>query len=246
MLANFVLRAAAGLVAGLLCAAASAETLYKLIDKNGKVTYSETRPDKFDGQVIPINVDSKANTMDAPKSRRNGESSKEETDNEKIIRRRTVTIFDRLKQARDGADAACKAYEAARDNPGDQDLDWIAVGATPQPSAPPAKPPDKPTPVGPTQQPPTQTALQDPPKPSTLQDPPKPSTFQDPPKQPTFTDPFKPPVAGQPPPPASPPAGRRTGARPVPTDEYRARLAELEKSCAEAKEKLDKVEKETR
>ena len=43
-------------------AAASADTLYKLIDKNGKVTYVDTPPKNFDGQVIPVDIDTKRNS----------------------------------------------------------------------------------------------------------------------------------------------------------------------------------------
>ena len=50
-----------------LCAAAYAQTLYKLIDKNGKITYSESKPKEFDGQVIPLNIDPTANTAVLPK-----------------------------------------------------------------------------------------------------------------------------------------------------------------------------------
>jgi len=45
-----------------------AQTLYKLIDKDGKITYSEERPKNFDGQVIPMNIDPKANTATLPKA----------------------------------------------------------------------------------------------------------------------------------------------------------------------------------
>src|SRR5258708_34772117 len=53
--------------AALLAAQASAEVLYKLIDKNGKVTYSEEKPKNFDGQVIRLDIDPNANTATMPK-----------------------------------------------------------------------------------------------------------------------------------------------------------------------------------
>jgi hypothetical protein len=49
------------------CAGACAQTLYKLIDKNGKVTYSEEKPKQFDGQVIEMNIDPNANRATLPK-----------------------------------------------------------------------------------------------------------------------------------------------------------------------------------
>ena len=53
--------------AAAFCATASAQTLYKLVDKNGKITYSESRPKEFDGQVIEINIDPNANRAVLPK-----------------------------------------------------------------------------------------------------------------------------------------------------------------------------------
>jgi len=53
--------------AAALCATASAQTLYKLVDKNGKITYSESRPKEFDGQVIEMNIDPNANRATLPK-----------------------------------------------------------------------------------------------------------------------------------------------------------------------------------
>ncbi len=51
----------------LLATAASAQTLYKLIDRNGKVTYSESKPKEFDGQVIRLDIDPNANIATLPK-----------------------------------------------------------------------------------------------------------------------------------------------------------------------------------
>ena len=61
--------AAIALAGAFIAADAGAQTLYKLIDKNGKVTYSEAppKPDEFDGQVIRIDVDPNANRATLPK-----------------------------------------------------------------------------------------------------------------------------------------------------------------------------------
>lgn len=48
-------------------AAAQTMTLYKLIDRKGKVTYSEEKPKEFDGKVVVIEVDMGANTATMPK-----------------------------------------------------------------------------------------------------------------------------------------------------------------------------------
>jgi len=47
--------------------AAGAQTLYKLIDKDGKITYSNEKPKEYDGQVIPMTIDPNANTATLPK-----------------------------------------------------------------------------------------------------------------------------------------------------------------------------------
>ena len=51
----------------LAAVSAQAQTLYKLIDKNGKITYSEEAPKNFDGKVIKIEVNPNANTATLPK-----------------------------------------------------------------------------------------------------------------------------------------------------------------------------------
>jgi hypothetical protein len=50
-----------------LPAAADSQTVYKLVDKKGKVTYAEKAPKDYDGQVIRMEIDLKANTAVLPK-----------------------------------------------------------------------------------------------------------------------------------------------------------------------------------
>jgi len=56
----FVLALALGL-------AANAQVLYKLVDKNGKVTYAEKIPPGFDGKATPVDIDPNRNTATLPK-----------------------------------------------------------------------------------------------------------------------------------------------------------------------------------
>ena len=92
---------------------ASAQTLYKLIDKNGKVTYAEKPPKDFDGKVIRMDVDPNANTATLPKP--------------------TGPLLDpargapeaAAKSAQEKLDAARKAHQQALDNPGDGDITYI-------------------------------------------------------------------------------------------------------------------------
>lgn len=64
-----VKRIGVALVAALSCGIAAAQvmTLYKLIDRNGKITYSEEKPKEFDGKVVAIEVDMGSNRATMPK-----------------------------------------------------------------------------------------------------------------------------------------------------------------------------------
>ena len=64
-----ILAAALAVIAASLAADAAAQTMYKLIDKNGKITYSESapKPGEFDGQVIRMDIDPNANRATLPK-----------------------------------------------------------------------------------------------------------------------------------------------------------------------------------
>src|SRR5687768_9652946 len=128
-----MLLACAALGAALACDAA-AQTLYKLIDKNGKVTYSESPPKEFDGKVIRMDIDPKANTATLPKA---GAAARPETESEKILRRPTPGGGDRAQPAREKLEAARKALQDAIDNPREgevQRVGNVGGGARPVPS----------------------------------------------------------------------------------------------------------------
>jgi hypothetical protein len=127
MASKLVYVAGAALALGLLAAGASAQPLYKLIDRNGKVTYSEKPPKDFDGQVIRLDIDPKANTATLPKP---GAPA-----SEAISASRASD--DRVRAAKEKLESARKAYEKARDNPRDEDLTFIGNkggGTRPVPS----------------------------------------------------------------------------------------------------------------
>jgi hypothetical protein len=98
------------LVASCAALAASGQTLYKLIDKSGKVTYSNEEPKDFDGKVIRIEVDPKANTATLPKFQPSAPASRGSVDvralQEKVAERRA-------------------ALDKAKNNPGDDDVQWV-------------------------------------------------------------------------------------------------------------------------
>jgi exonuclease VII small subunit len=103
---------------------AVAQTVYKLIDRNGKVTYSETPPKDFDGKVIRIDIDPNANKASLGALREEAGKSGQAKAKEDA-RPETPSAAARLEQARAKLDAARKALEDAKDNPGEGDIQWL-------------------------------------------------------------------------------------------------------------------------
>lgn len=119
----FTARVALGL-SFLLCGMAEAQTLYKMIDKNGKVTYSESPPKYFDGQVIRIDINPNANTATlakpAPPSdpRAAPEGSKENPANPSKEEAKPPT----LEEFKQKLERAKQDLQEATDNPGESDV----------------------------------------------------------------------------------------------------------------------------
>ncbi|HUP97613.1 MAG TPA: hypothetical protein VM073_06725 [Usitatibacter sp.] len=107
----------AALVAALAVGIAQAQTLYKLIDKKGKVTYAEKPPKDFDGQVIPLTIDPNANTATLPKAGTPPPPPSQFA--------RPTDSDDRVKAARERVEAARKAYQNAVDNPKEGEVAFI-------------------------------------------------------------------------------------------------------------------------
>ena len=108
-----ILRAAL-MTFALACAAdGAAQTMYKLIDKNGKITYSESapKPGEFDGQVIPMNVDPNANSATLPKAAPDAFKSKEND----LPPPAVLNARDKLARAQ-------RALGDARANPSESDM----------------------------------------------------------------------------------------------------------------------------
>src|SRR5690348_16979476 len=99
--AGWAALAASMLIAGL---PAAAQTVYKLIDKNGKVTYAEEKPKSFDGKVIRMDIDPNANKADlgAPQRDTGGEGAARSRQKGKANEAaRTQGHAEKLQQARD-------------------------------------------------------------------------------------------------------------------------------------------------
>ena len=99
-------------------APAGAQTLYKLIDKNGKVTYSQTPPKDFDGKVVPLDIDPTRNTATMPKYEP-GAATKGGI-------RPPGAPGNGASAARDKVEQLRKELQDARDNPREEDYDHIA------------------------------------------------------------------------------------------------------------------------
>jgi hypothetical protein len=118
---RIVLQIALAAAAGLLAFHASAEVLYKLIDKNGKVTYSEEKPKNFDGQVIRIDIDPNANTATLPKGQR--ARSAEDTPRPRSDGGpKKADKEAQVAAARERLEAAQRALQDVRDHPSDSDV----------------------------------------------------------------------------------------------------------------------------
>ncbi len=100
----------------------SADVLYKLIDKNGKVTYSEEKPKNFDGQVIRLEINTDANTFpkgDGVKPAEGAAPRRSETSAKKEPAAKPKLSVD---EARDLLERAQRALQGARDNPAESDI----------------------------------------------------------------------------------------------------------------------------
>lgn len=111
-------------LAACLALPAAAQTLYKLIDKNGKVTYSETPPKNFDGKVIRMDIDPNANTATLPKpgAAPTYNDNRDTETGKKSSARRQQRDEDRVVRARARVDDAKARLQDLIDNPGDADI----------------------------------------------------------------------------------------------------------------------------
>jgi len=92
---------------------ALAQTIYKLIDKNGRITFTDTAPKNFEGQVIPIEIDTRANIAQPPKIPPGGSPPMSPYETQRELTRNETRL--RLNQARDRYNAAKDALEQGKD-----------------------------------------------------------------------------------------------------------------------------------
>ena len=110
-----------GMLAALVPGVVAAQTtLYKLIDKNGKVTYSDSPPKNFDGQVIPVDIDTKRNsaTINTPGT---AQGAKAFDEKQAADERASASV----KAAEAKLEAAKKALADARENPREGEVNRV-------------------------------------------------------------------------------------------------------------------------
>lgn len=95
----------------------AAQTLYKLVDKDGKVTYSEKPPKDFDGKVIPLDIDPTRNTATLPKYEP-GAASKGGV-------KPPGAANGAASAAQERVEALRKQLQEARENPREEDYDRV-------------------------------------------------------------------------------------------------------------------------
>lgn len=126
---------ALALVALALAAApVHAQTIYKLIAKDGKVTYADKAPKDYDGQVVKLEIDPKANVAVLPKAGAPGVANGVRPMSMQEARRFDAEVM--LKRASDALEAAQKALADGKE-PQEGELDWIGKkqgGARPVPT----------------------------------------------------------------------------------------------------------------
>ena len=110
-----------GMGIALAAAAAQAQTLYKLIDKNGKVTYSEEAPKNFDGKVIRLDIDPNANRATLPKYDKGAEPAPKRAQAARGAKQAAPDVDEMRKRV----DERKAALENAQNNPSDDDVQWI-------------------------------------------------------------------------------------------------------------------------
>lgn len=116
----------------LSAAGASAATLYKLTDSQGRVTYVDSVPQGYSGAVQRMDIDTGEHVI--PLQEPVVRSLRSRAENEEIIRRSPPdTGVDRVRAARLKAAAARSALESAQNNSTPEEWIYFPGGRAPRP-----------------------------------------------------------------------------------------------------------------
>jgi len=106
--------------------AASAQVLYKLVDKNGKVTYAEKIPPGFDGKATPVDIDPNRNTATLPKPQGQGKDTESGAAKSAFApsprQQAEARREQRIEEAKKRLEDAKAELASALDNPSDADV----------------------------------------------------------------------------------------------------------------------------
>lgn len=94
---------------------ASAQILYKLIDRQGRVTYTDSEPKKFDGTVIRIEQDTAPSVAPSPRLGEGAPRAQEPAGLAQDRRRARESLGTKLRDAQDRVEAARKARDEGRE-----------------------------------------------------------------------------------------------------------------------------------
>ena len=100
----------------------AAQTVYKLIAKDGKVTYIDKPPKDFDGQVVRIDIDPNANRAKLPNPNEPSTISRPAPMSMQEARRFDTALA--LARAREDFEKARKALADGQD-PRESEVDWM-------------------------------------------------------------------------------------------------------------------------
>ena len=117
----------AALLVTLAAADAGAAVLYKLVDRTGHVTFSDTVPRGFDGSVSRLDIETGPNLITPSPSA--APVARAPIDYDWLVRRQDTSGEERLRAAARRIDDAKAALANAQDNSLAED--WIYLGANP-------------------------------------------------------------------------------------------------------------------
>jgi hypothetical protein len=120
-------------VAATLATPAFAQVIYKLVDRQGRVTYSNTEPKDFDGTVTRLETDAGSNVVPSAKAGDAPPRAGASSDVAEKRRRTREDLEKKLRAAQDRVEAARKA-KAEGGDPLPEELQTIQHRRAPLPS----------------------------------------------------------------------------------------------------------------
>ena len=96
-------------------ALAEGQVLYKLIDRKGRVTYVDTEPKNFDGEVIRVETDNAANLVPGLSPSERSSAAAQAREGPSLRKEARAELEKRLRAAQEKVEAARRAKAAGED-----------------------------------------------------------------------------------------------------------------------------------